>query len=104
MFRMALLFALATAPALAQDADACGACTELDRAAIAEPAPPPVLPATPKSISAPDRGKPIELAIPGINTPTVWYRAGSGLWVSDATPGGVYIKPKKDKFSIDMRF
>jgi hypothetical protein len=104
MIRMALIFALVTAPALAQEVDACGACTELDRATMADPVTPSLPLMTPKPASAPDRGKPIELAIPGINTPPVWYRAGSGLWISDATPGGVYIKPKKDKFSIDMRF
>jgi hypothetical protein len=104
MIRMALIFALVTAPAFAQEVDACGACTELDRAAIAEPAPVPVLPATPKPVTTPDRGQAIELAIPGVNVPTVFYKPSAGLWVSNATPGGVYIKPKKDKFSVDMRF
>ena len=104
MFRMALFFSLLTAPAFAQEANDCGACTDLDRATMADPVLPALPPMAPKPVSAPDRGKPFELAIPGINTPTVWYRAGSGLWVSDATPGGVYITPKKNKFSIDMRF
>lgn len=104
MTRMALIFALVTAPALAQEATDCGACSELDRAAIAEPVLPPVLLATPKPPATPDRGQPFELAIPGVTLPTVFYKPSAGLWVSDATPGGVYIKPKKDKFSIDMRF
>ncbi len=104
MIRMALIFSLATAPAFAQEANDCGACTELDRATMVDPVTPSLPLMVPKPASAPNRGKQIELAIPGINIPAVWYRAGSGLWISDATPGGVYIKPKKDKFSIDMRF
>ena len=104
MIRMALIFSLVTAPAFAQEANDCGACTELDRATMADPATPSLLLMSPKPTSPPNRGRAIDLAIPSINTPTVWYRAGSGLWVSDATPGGVYINSKKKKFSIDMRF
>jgi hypothetical protein len=104
MFRMALIFALVTAPALAQEVDACGACTELDRATMAEPVQPPVLSSIAKPAPSPDRGQAIDLAIPGVNVPTVFYKPSAGLWVSDATPGGIYVRPKKDKFSIDMRF
>jgi hypothetical protein len=104
MIRMALIFSLVTAPAFAQEMDACGACTELDRATIAEPVLPAALPSTQKPAVEPDRGQAIELAIPGVNVPTVFYKPSAGLWVSNATPGGIYIKPKKDKFSIDMRF
>ena len=101
---MALILTLASAPALAQQAEECGACTDLDRATIAEQVLPPPLPAMPKPAGTPDRGQAIELAIPGVNVPTVFYKPSAGLWVSDATPGGVYVRPKKDKFSIDMRF
>ncbi len=104
MIRMALIFSLITAPALAQEANDCGACTELDRATMAEPVLPPVFSSVNKPIAVPDRGQPFDLAIPGVNVPTVFYKPSAGLWISDATPGGVYIKPKKDKFSIDMRF
>lgn len=104
IIRGAFILALATSPALAQQAEDCGACTDLDRATMAEPVLPPPLPAAPKPATPPDRGRAIDLAIPGVNVPTVFYKPGSGLWVSDATPGGVFVKPKKDKFSIDMRF
>jgi hypothetical protein len=104
MIRAALIAIFAATPAFAQVENDCGACTELDRATIADPVTPPVLPALPKPASLPDRGQAIDLSIPGVNTPTVFFKPGSGLWVSDATPGGVYVKPKKDKFSIDLRF
>jgi hypothetical protein len=104
MIRAVLIAMIAATPALAQEVTDCGACTELDRATMADPLTPPILPALPKPATPPDRGQAIDLAIPGVNTPTVYYRPGAGLWVSDATPGGVYVKPKKDKFSIDMRF
>ena len=102
MIRGVFILALATSPALAQEATDCGACTDLDRATMAEPVLPPALPSPPRVTSAPDRGQ--AFAIPGANIPTVFYKPGAGLWVSDATPGGIYVRPKKDKFSIDMRF
>jgi hypothetical protein len=104
MIRMALIIPLAATPAFSQEVNDCGACTELDRATIADPVTPPVLPIVPKPATPPDRGQALGLDIPGVNTPTVFFKPGSGLWVSDATPGGVYVKPKKDKFSIDLRF
>ena len=104
MIRFALIAFVATAPALAQEAQECGACTDLDRAAMSEPVTAPALPAPPRPATPPDRGQAIELAIPGLNTPTVFYKPSAGLWVSNATPGGIFVRPKKDKFSIDMRF
>jgi len=104
MIRVALFAMIAAAPALAQEAQECGTCTELDRATLADPVIAPVLPPPPKPATPPDRGQAIDLSIPGVNTPTVYYKPSSGLWVSDATPGGVFVKPKKDKFSIDLRF
>ena len=101
-FRAALILALATTPAFAQEAVDCGACTDLDRASMAEPILPAPLPLAPKPVSTPDRGQAFE--IPGVSVPPVYYKPGAGLWVSDVTPGGVFLKPKKDKFSIDMRF
>lgn len=102
IIRAALITMLCTTPALAQEVMDCGACTDLDRATIADPILPPALPLAPKPAATPDRGQAFE--IPGVNVPPVYYKPGAGLWVSDATPGGVFFKPKKDKFSIDMRF
>ena len=102
MFRAVFIFTLATTPALAQEAQDCGACTDLDRATMAEPVMVPALPAAPRPVATPDRGQAFD--IPGVNVPSIYYKPGAGLWVSDATPGGVFVRPKKDKFSIDMRF
>lgn len=102
MVRFTLLALLLASPALAQEAD-CGACTELDRAALAEPVPPTPLPAPPAARRL-DRGKEIDVPVPGAGEVTVFHKPGAGLWVSDFAPGGVYVKPRQGKLSVDMRF
>ncbi len=104
MIRLALITLLATTPALAQEASDCGACTELDRATMAEPVAPQNMPALPKTPTPPWRGRAYDPGLIGIAAPTIFYRPGSGFWVSDATPGGVFISPKKNKFSVNLRF
>jgi hypothetical protein len=102
--RAAVLILLIASPALAQDAEDCGACTELDRVTTADPVAPLDLPQPPQK-SAADKGTPIEVPLPGTNdTVTVYHKPGAGVWVSDLAPGGVYVRPKKDKLSVEMKF
>ncbi len=102
--RAAVLVLLIASPALAQDAEDCGACTELDRVTTADPVAPLDLPQPPQK-SAADRGKAIEVTLPGTNdTITVYHKPGAGVWVSDLAPGGVFVRPKKDKLSVEMKF
>lgn len=94
---------LASASAQAQDMD-CGACTELDRQTMADPVPPQDLrPPEPRFIGkGPDhRGKAID--VPGTGV-TVYHKPGAGIWIGDYVPGGVFVRPRQNKFSIDMRF
>jgi hypothetical protein len=104
---LALLFAcLASAPALAQVAlaEGCGVCTELDRQTMADPVAPSDLPPPPQKREV-DRGRPIEIQLPLVNdTILVWHKPGAGLWVSDLAPGGIFMRPKKDKLAIELRF
>ena len=98
-----LIVLLIASPALAQDAQ-CGACTELDRVTTADPVAPLDLPQPPQK-SAADKGAPIEVPVPGTNdTVTVYHKPGAGVWVSDLAPGGVFVRPKKDKLSVEMKF
>jgi hypothetical protein len=62
------------------------------------------LPAPPQKQAA-DRGKPIELPVPGTNdTITVYHKPGAGVWVGDLVPGGVFVRPKNNKLSVEMKF
>jgi hypothetical protein len=102
--RVAALVLLIAFPALAQDTEDCGACTELDRVTTADPVAPMNLP-QPPSKSVADKGKAIEVRVPGTNdTITVYHKPGAGVWVSDLAPGGVFVRPKKDKLSVEMKF
>lgn len=102
--RAAVLILLIAAPALAQDAEECGACTELDRVTTADPVAPMDLPKPPQK-SVADKGKAIEVPLPGTNdTITVYHKPGAGVWVSDLAPGGIFVRPKKDKLSVEMKF
>jgi hypothetical protein len=104
VFRAALLCVLLSAPALAQEATECGACTELDRITTADPVAPSDLPVPPSKRVA-DKGKPIEVQVPGTNESiTVYHKPGAGVYVGDLVPGGVFVRPKKDKLSVEMRF
>lgn len=106
VLRAAALALLLAAPALAQDAEPedCGACTELDRITTADPVTPMDLPQPPHKAAA-DKGKAIELPVPGTNdTITVYHKPGAGVWVSDLAPGGVFVRPKNNKLSVEMRF
>jgi hypothetical protein len=104
IFRAAALILLIASPALAQEAEDCGACTELDRVTTADPVAPMDLPQPPQK-SVADKGKAIELPVPGTNdTITVYHKPGAGVWVSDLAPGGVFVRPKKDKLSVEMKF
>src|SRR3954452_15193898 len=95
--RAAALILLLASPALAQDAVDCGACTELDRVTTADPVAPTDLPQPPQK-SVADKGAPIEVPVPGTNdTVTVYHKPVAGVWVSDLAPGGVFVRPKKDK-------
>ncbi len=87
----------------AEEPSACGACTALDRATMADPAPPSDMP-PPRQAAAIDHGKPIDLPVPGTNGVTVYHKAGAGLWVGDLAPGGVFVRPNKHKLSVDMKF
>jgi hypothetical protein len=102
--RASLALLLIASPAFAQDAEDCGACTELDRVTTADPVLPLDLPAPPQKREA-DKGKPVEVPIPGTNeSVTLYHKPGAGVWVSDLAPGGVFVKPKKDKLSVEMKF
>jgi hypothetical protein len=102
--RAAVLILLIASPALAQEAEDCGACTELDRVTTADPVAPIDLPPPPQK-SAVDKGTPIEVPVPGAHdTITVYHKPGAGVWVSDLAPGGVFVRPKKDKLSVEMKF
>jgi hypothetical protein len=102
--RAAVLIFLIAAPALAQEAGDCGACTELDRVTTADPVAPMDLPQPPQKFVG-DKGKAIEVPVPGTNdTITVYHKPGAGVWVSDLAPGGVFVRPKKDKLSVEMKF
>src|SRR6478672_8380440 len=104
ILRVAFVVLLLASPALAQDAEDCGACTELDRVTTADPVLPLDLPTPPQKREA-DKGKPVEVPIPGTNeSVTVYHKPGAGVWVSDLAPGGVFVKPKKDKLSVEMKF
>jgi len=104
LFRAAVLTLLLTMPALAQEPEDCGACTELDRITTADPVAPSELPPPPRKQVA-DKGVPIEVPVPGTDeTVTVYHKPGAGVWVSDLAPGGVFVRPKKDKLSIEMKF
>jgi hypothetical protein len=104
LFRAAAVVLLLAAPALAQDAADCGACTELDRVTTADPVLPMDLPPPPHKQAA-DKGKAIEVPVPGTNdTVTVYHKPGAGVWVSDLAPGGVFVRPKNSKLSVEMKF
>ena len=63
-----------------------------------EPPPPPQKPVA-------DRGKPIEVTVPGSNEMiTVYHKPGAGVWVSDLAPGGVFVRPKNNKLAVEMKF
>ena len=103
LFRVAAIALLLSAPALAQEPEACGACTELDRVTTADPVLPMVLPPPPQKQLA-DKGKPIEVPVPGTNeTVTVYHKPGAGVWVSDLAPGGVFMRPKNNKLSVELK-
>lgn len=103
--RAALALLLLVTPALAQEAatEDCGACTELDRVTTADPVLPPDLPPPPKRTGV-DKGTPVEVPVPGTNETVTVYHKGASVWVGDLAPGGVFVKPKKDKLSVEMKF
>ena len=104
--RAAFCLLMLAAPALAQDAESndCGACTELDHVTTADPVLPMNLPAPPPKQAA-DRGTPIEVSVPGTNeTITVFHKPGAGMWVSSLAPGGIFVRPKNNKLSVEMKF
>ena len=104
IFLAAIVVSLFASPALAQDVAPCGACTELDRVTTADPVLPMDLPLAPQK-QAMDKGKPIEVPVPGTNeTVTVYHKPGAGVWVSDLAPGGVFLRPKNNKLSVELKF
>ncbi|MDB5644035.1 MAG: hypothetical protein JWN07_3352 [Hyphomicrobiales bacterium] len=104
ILRAAALVLLLASPALAQEASECGACTELDRVTTADPVLPMELPAPPLKQEA-DKGKKIEVPVPGTHdTITVFHKPGAGVWVSDLAPGGIFVRPKNNKLSVEMKF
>ncbi len=104
ILRAAALILLLTAPALAQEPEACGACTELDRVTTANPVLPMSLPVPPPRFVA-DKGTPIEMRVPGTHdTFTVYHKPGVGVWVSDLAPGGIFVRPKNNRLAVEMKF
>lgn len=101
---LTLALLAAAVPAVAQED--CGACTELDRATMADPVPPSDLPPVPGPAPQVDaKGTPIELPLPGgQGGVTVFHKNGSGVWLSDLAGGNVYVKPKQNKLSVDLKY
>ncbi|MDB5649396.1 MAG: hypothetical protein JWL62_916 [Hyphomicrobiales bacterium] len=102
---LALLAATPLTPAFADPAD-CGACTELDRATMADPVAPSDLP-RPPAIHAENtdaKGTPIEVPLPGEGGVTVFHKSGSGVWLSEAAGGNVYVKPAQNKLTLDLKY